>query len=44
MDVINCFLFVSVDFLWSPGKWTLSTQKFVNQNSTDEGFPVIIQD
>ena len=33
------FYFVFSDFLWWAGNWVLSTLKYVNQNSLDEGFP-----
>ena len=35
----DCFLVVFADFLWWAGDWILSTQKFSNQNCSDEGIP-----
>ena len=41
--MIEWFLFIFIDFLWWAGNWMLSTQRFVNQNSFDEGFPWLIE-
>ena len=35
---IDWFLFVFTDFLWGNGNWMFSAQKFVSQNSFDEGY------
>ena len=42
--IIGIFEFVFIDFLWRAGNWILSTQKFVNQNSVDKRFHLIIWD